>query len=79
MTTITTDADWRTRAACRTTSGALDRAIFPSVAYAGPRRALRLETAAFIRDYCRTCPVMKECGRAGRGQRFGVWGGRWRG
>jgi hypothetical protein len=51
---------WAERAACR---GA-DVEVFFDV-----------ERDEEARGYCHRCPVARECGEAGRGETFGVWGG----
>ncbi len=54
-------AEWGSRAACR----GVDPEVFFDVERA--REAL---------SYCAGCPVALQCAAAGRGEPYGVWGGR---
>lgn len=68
MTTVLTNTDWITTAACR---GNSDLFFAPAGERAG-RRAIREAAALTI---CATCPVRAECGDAGADEEFGIWGG----
>lgn len=61
--------EWHARAACRgqMTDGRSD--WFPTIGYA------RKAEAARAREMCAGCPVRAECATAGRGERYGIWGG----
>jgi hypothetical protein len=44
--------------------------MFPKMRSISPDAAYRQ-----ARALCARCPVVEQCGKAGRGERFGVWGG----
>jgi len=63
---------WQRKAACRRKPPAM---FFPTVSNTG---RYDQRTAAAALELCRRCPVRDECLAAavGRGEKFGVWGGR---
>jgi hypothetical protein len=63
------DDEWKDRAACK---GKTD--LFYPEDVAGTGRA-RATTYGQARKICEGCDVRVECLEAGRGERFGVWGG----
>lgn len=63
---------WHADAACRDVG--LD-VMFPSAVGSHGTKGRAVEEAEAI---CWTCPVRSECAEAGRNERHGVWGGRYR-
>ncbi|HTV10219.1 MAG TPA: WhiB family transcriptional regulator [Acidimicrobiales bacterium] len=60
---------WHGRAACR---GKGNDAFFPAT---DDRRPSAQKAYAQALMYCRACPVINECRRAGQHEMFGLWGG----
>lgn len=77
-TAIRLDPGWRDRAACRDTLGGLDPEIF-GTGTKTKKGTIPKPVTQFIDDYCAGCPVVAECFHAGAGERYGVWGGVWKG
>jgi WhiB family redox-sensing transcriptional regulator len=68
MTTVLTNTDWITDAACRGESE-----LFFAPAGERPGRRITRETMALA--ICATCPVRHACADAGADEEYGIWGG----